>query len=186
MAYTFQASHDISSRKAKLCRSVGSGVIAGSWCWGEVTCVSTRQLCVRTLTDKRGNSTSCASACAGNVDSWLHAPAGRRAGNRRKEWMAISVSGVKFPLTSCGLRNGQGSVKQFLFSLFCLNSAYHARLLFAKMYVTPHLPLASANSCTVGRVGCLFKGACLGEISRLPVAKSPLYFPLNLREICFT
>lgn len=70
----------------------------------------------------------------------------------------------------------------FYFLYFCLNSAYHARLLFAEMYVTPYLPLASANSCTVGRVGCLFKGACLGEISRLPVAKSPLYFPLNLRE----
>lgn len=76
----------------------------------------------------------------------------------------ISVSGVKFLLTSCGLRNGQGSVKQFLFSLLRLNTAYHARLLFAEI-VTPHLPLASANSCTVGRFGCLFKGACLGEIS---------------------
>lgn len=37
-----------------------------------MTCVSTRQLCVCALTDKRGNLTLCASACAGNVDWWLH------------------------------------------------------------------------------------------------------------------
>lgn len=155
-----------------------------------MTCVSTRQLCVHTLTDKRGNLTLCASACGGNGNRWRRTlffgffltrssivteagesgrGHGRKLGSeqetRRKARMAISVSGVKFPLTSCGLRNGQGSVKQFLFSLFRLNAAYRARLPFAETYVTQHLPLAFANSHAVGRFGCLFKGSCLGEIS---------------------